>query len=433
MRNPSAPGYREEHKLNDFEPAHSSDRSQRLTASFQPLRFFLPHGRSALRRGLLLISAMFIVVIVVLLVPAITLHGKWRGSPSAAQAAGPEIAVWYGPLQPFGQRGMSQRWINILGKVTDPDGVKALTFALNGGPATPLSFKTDKRRLDENGDFNVEVDSAALGSGLHTITLVATDNKNNQSSVNVTLRYTAGQFWPLQYTADWSSAGSVQNVAQVVDGLWRIEGGNLRVVEPGYDRLVAIGDTQWRDYTVTVPVTINGLDPDPQAYEFPSNGPAVGVAINWQGHYGPGETSATNWPASQPRAGWWPLGALGIYAWNENTKGFRLRIVGNESVRIAEAPADRVLRRGVRYIFKLRVESNPSAPSTYRMKVWEDGKPEPQNWELQSNGPANELSQGSLLLLAHHVDASFGNVTVTPNNPGQAPLRGRTHMPLVRR
>ena len=37
--------------------------------------------------------------------------------------------------------------------------------------------------------------------------------------------------------------GVVHGWAQVVDGKWAIEGPTVRTVEPGYDRLIVIGDT----------------------------------------------------------------------------------------------------------------------------------------------------------------------------------------------
>jgi hypothetical protein len=47
------------------------------------------------------------------------------------------------------------------------------------------------------------------------------------------------------------------------------------------------------------------------------------------------------------------------------------------------------------------------------MKVWVDGSPEPADWEIVGTD-TNDVSGGSVLLLAHFTDVSFGNVVVTP-------------------
>ena len=82
------------------------------------------------------------------------------------------IDIWYGEEQPagenlqvFGQPGVPQRWVNILGNVSGPEEVASLTYSLNGGPELPLSVGPDQRRLDRTGDFNVEIDYADLLDG----------------------------------------------------------------------------------------------------------------------------------------------------------------------------------------------------------------------------------------------------------------------------
>lgn len=48
------------------------------------------------------------------------------------------------------------------------------------------------------------------------------------------------------------------------------------------------------------------------------------------------------------------------------------------------------------------------------MKIWEDDAPEPAEWDLTTRGLDDELRSGSVLLLAHHVDVTFGNVEIVP-------------------
>ena len=75
----------------------------------------------------------------------------------------------------------------------------------------------------------------------------------------------------------------------------------------GYDRLIAIGDmNNWHDYEVTVPITVH------QSYHnnpWPSNEPAVGIAMRWTGHYQVGN--------DQPTTGYTPTGAFGIFRWTD--------------------------------------------------------------------------------------------------------------------
>ena len=69
-----------------------------------------------------------------------------------------------------------------------------------------------------------------------------------------------GNVWPSTYSIDWDAGGAINDVAQVVDGKWKLEAGGVRAVEPDYDRLISLGDVNWTDYEVTFPVTFNALD-----------------------------------------------------------------------------------------------------------------------------------------------------------------------------
>ena len=61
-------------------------------------------------------------------------------------------------------------------------------------------------------------------------------------------------------------------------------------------------------------------------------------------------------------------------------------------------------------------DSRPTGSSvTYRLKTWRDGESEPADWKLVGmQSLANDPGSGSAVLLAHHVDATFGNVTIVP-------------------
>ena len=78
---------------------------------------------------------------------------------------------------------------------------------------------------------------------------------------------------------------------------------------------------------------------------------------------------------------------------------------------LAVDPSGMQLATGVSYTFKLDVTDNASGGSHFALKVWPTGTTEPSPWTVETDG---ELSRGSILLVLHEAEASFGTVTVTP-------------------
>jgi regulation of enolase protein 1 (concanavalin A-like superfamily) len=317
----------------------------------------------------------------------------------------PTINLWYGQTQRFGALGTPQRWVNLLGDVQDAAGIATLVYALNGGPAQALAIGPDNQRLASAGDFNIELDTRTLLNGANQVVITATNTLDQRAVAVVQVDYTAPTAWPLPYTIDWASATNIQQVAQVVDGGWEIQDGRLRPQVLDYDRLVAIGDHTWTDYEVTVPVTIHSIDP--AGYPAPSNGPGVGILTRWTGHFQVGN--------EQPRTGWQNLGALAWFRWarQDNVETVGLLMTGFANSKLAER-TDLAPAFGVPYLFKMRVESRAGQPALYSFKFWPDGESEPATWDISAGGRTNEPPTGSILLVAHHADVSFGVVTVTP-------------------
>ncbi|MDZ7764250.1 MAG: hypothetical protein U5K00_07450 [Melioribacteraceae bacterium] len=137
------------------------------------------------------------------------------------------------------------------------------------------------------GDFVTEIDYADLNDGVNTVEFTATDALGTQTTESITLNYEAGNIWSLPYTADWKTLGSIDdinNLANIVDGLWELTPDGIRTTEPGYDRLIALGDETWTtNYEVTAEMTIHSI----------SSGSGVGFAIGWQGHDRHGITKNT--------------------------------------------------------------------------------------------------------------------------------------------
>ncbi|MGD9570379.1 MAG: hypothetical protein AB7V62_00660 [Thermoleophilia bacterium] len=312
----------------------------------------------------------------------------------------PVIDLWYGDSQVVGSPGVAQDFVNVLGNVSDPDGVSGLTYALNGGAQQALSRGPDDRRLARQGDFNAEIPVASLSAGANQVVIRATDGTGAVATRTVTVTYSAGLSWPLPSLVDWGAASSLQQVSQVVDGKWQLTAGGARTVEVDYDRLIAVGDRGWDDYEATVPVTVHSVD-HAGGNNFFSNGAAIGLFNRWQGHTAEG--------AEQPRAGFFPAGAYVAYRWRPGgPERYELQAEGEP--RRTSAAAFEV---GVPYLFKYRVTTQPSGHGLYQFKAWRASDPEPGAWAMQVEG-VSDLPTGSLLLIAHHVDATFGDVTITP-------------------
>jgi hypothetical protein len=207
---------------------------------------------------------------------------------------------------------------------------------------------------------------------------------------------------PLPYDVDWSATTDIQSAAEVVDGQWHLTGSGIRTTTPGYDRLVAIGDVAWTDYEITVPVTVHAVD-------FAGAGgnsaaPGLGVISRWRGHT---DDPTTAWGWTQPKAGWVPNGNIGWWRFHSATD---VNLEWFEpATHVPFVPA-----LDVTYQFKQRVETQPDGSNLYRMKVWEASQPEPSEWTLGITEGSGDLPSGSLLLVAHHVDATFGDVSVVP-------------------
>ena len=206
----------------------------------------------------------------------------------------------------------------------------------------------------------------------------------------------------LPYSIDWSQVGSISEVAQVIDGNWGLTVQGVRPLELGYDRLIGIGDLTWQDYEVTVPITLHSFRDDINLTRY---SPAIGFVMRWQGHY--------LWnPDRQPAYGWYPLGALGQYVLTDGGARRELQILNN-TVPIASDPTFD-LQLNVTYMWKMRCVTVSPGRTGYSLKVWQQGTPEPSTWDLYAERDSSTLDYGSLALMAHHADATFGNVTVTP-------------------
>ncbi|MGE3327836.1 MAG: hypothetical protein AB7N61_20795 [Acidimicrobiia bacterium] len=313
-------------------------------------------------------------------------------TPTAAAS----IDVWYGDRQVFGEHGVSQRWVNVLGNAFHSQGILSLGYRVNDGPPVPLSIGPDQRRLQRPGDFNIELDPATLVLGENHVEITLVGLGGDIATRDLTLVWQPTAVG-LPIEVRWDEPLGVGSPAQAVDGRWVASEGQVRTGEVGYDRTLVVGDLSLQDYEVEATVTIEGVGPGAGA---PLSGdPLVGFGLRWQGH------SAMD--GSQPRWGFWPTGA---FAWYTLKNGGRFDLLGNGS-----APAkyrSGTIGIGETYILKARVETEVDG-DRYQFKWWRSGEIEPAGWMSQivePDGPAT----GSVLLIAHHLDVRFGNVLIKP-------------------
>jgi regulation of enolase protein 1 (concanavalin A-like superfamily) len=320
---------------------------------------------------------------------------------TAAGNTGPTIDVWYGSEQSVGPPTLGQKWFNLLGTVSDSDGVASLSYRVNGGPPRPLTIGPDQRRLQWEGDFNADIPVDQLRIGENQITLTAIDNGGRSTSRTVTL-LRGDQSATLPYQLEWRADQPVSAQALVVDGKWTVSEEGLRIDQTGYDRLVVVGDPNWSEFEVTVPVTVHGFGP--AAHTYLSGGPMFGLGLRWQGH-----EARDN---SQPAWGWNDTGGFAWYRFHESGPRFEL-MGGAEDDPSVHASV--LVDFGVTYQLTVRVE-NRGGVTRYQARMWREDLPEPTYWLLEledDDGP----ERGAVVLIAHQIEATFGTVEVRPLPP----------------
>ena len=308
----------------------------------------------------------------------------------------PVLSFFYGETQTFGLRGIPQRYVNILGDVSDTEIVDKVMFRLNNAPEESLRIGSDRKRLAHAGDFNIELETQQLNPGQNMLTVRAVTNENTTSQKTAEIFWQPGAASQSFYSIRWDTVAAIQHIAQIVDGHWKIDRESLRTVEVGFDRLVAIGDTLWKDYQVTVPVTVHNF----YDRSGEGSGPGVGLIARWRGHTGD----------EVPRLGH-PYGILAWYRKHSDTSiGYRLSLYKNGDYIAADDLSGRTLTLRTTYMFKLKAETQANHITEYKFKVWPQNSPEPGTWDLSAavTGPES----GSVLLVAHKCDVSFGDVAI---------------------
>lgn len=321
------------------------------------------------------------------------------------QASSLEIDIWYGDQQNFGHLGgHPQRWVNVLGHVSPAEDIASLAYSLNGGDPQLLSFREDNKRMAKDGDFNVEILRTLLNEGKNRVSILAEDTNGKRTERSVVVNYQMNEEeWPLPYSIDWSKVDEISEAAQVVDGKWELTPNGIRSVERYYDRVIAFGDNSWENYEVQTTVIIHALT-GPQELPNTTNVTHVAIATRWPGHDADG---------NQPTVKWHPLGATAEYRLGKDLKDTRWRVFDGQRKYRVESDRRRDLEFEKPYHMKHRVQTLANGLTHYQVKWWAADVDEPEAWDLERFEPG-DLRSGSALLLAHHSDVTFGNVTVVP-------------------
>ncbi|MEL7473772.1 MAG: hypothetical protein AAGK04_10685 [Planctomycetota bacterium] len=322
---------------------------------------------------------------------------------------GISIDVWGGEEQHLGQIGHASRPTRILGRASAEAGIDSVSYAINGRGRFPVSVGPSAFRLGRDGDFCLEFSRDRLVQGENVITLWANDREGAELESQIKIHIDKNTRWPLPFETDWANAERPQDLCEIADGCWGIEHGGLRTLEPGYDRMVAIGDVRWRHYEITATVTIHDVDRSPRVLGWPSMGPAFGVQVRWEGHH--------DWGDIKPARGWFPFGAMARLEHDEDLPEsemrFRLRGPGFVEPLAAEAHG-RHVEPGMSFVFRVASQTGPDGRGVYGASVWHADEPEPETPQLTARGLDRETPAGSAVIMAHHTDVTIGRVRAEP-------------------
>lgn len=325
------------------------------------------------------------------------------------------INVWHGLSQKVGHLGYAQSDFNLVGSVSGFEDLAALTYSLNGAAPVELNIGRgkfgDEHRLAAPGDFNADIPVSLLRDGRNTIVVYAEGAKDQKTSVTAYVEKRKGTY-PLPMHIDWDKVRDPQDVGQFVDGKWAIENGGLRTLRTGYDRVFLIGDTTWQDYEVTVPFTVHRVDSQTGPV---SGGNGLGILMRFTGHVNGGPR---NFPTGQPKWGYQPFGCLAFLRWKKNEPD------GDPYKQFYRGDKDHTQNYGTMpiipgkvYQMKMRCVTLPDegreGVTRYSWKIWRNGENEQSGWDwVVEQKSEHALRKGGVVLLAHHVDVTFGDVRV---------------------
>jgi len=322
------------------------------------------------------------------------------------------LEVWHGDVQRVGHLGDAQDHFNVMGHVEPWREIDRLEWTLNQSGPVPLSFRA-YRRLAADGDFNADIPVGMLLPGTNMCTVTANFLDTDPIAHTVAIVKETGST-PLPCKVNWSEVKHPQDVGQYVDGQWSLGEGGLRTDQTGYDRVFLIGERDWQDYEMRTSITVHRVDPTTSPL---SGGNGVGIIARFAGHVTGGPRY---FPSGQPSWGYQPFGAIGWLRWSRggSDKPPQLQFFPGDSdhaTNFGEFP----FRTGRTYVLRfscrtLADDDQGRGVTRYSFKIWPRTDPEPDEWTWQKvQTSRNALREGGVALVAHHVDVTFGDITVT--------------------
>jgi hypothetical protein len=318
----------------------------------------------------------------------------------------PRIEVYQGLERRCGHLGMVQPDFNITGRVDSRLPLRKVSYSLNGGDQQLLAFKRS-RRIVAYGEFNADIPVTTLRRGENRLLLSATDIVGHSTTVSVSIRRSRWGSYPLPARIVWRRVSDLDDVGLCTDGKWDITSRGLRTTHIGYDRIFLIGNQSWTDYEVLTTVTVHGMS----RRNGPQSGSVkhVGFCMRWSGHsVTPGDLS------EQPRSGLYPRGGL---VWLTSIGGrlpmIRQFVAGDSEDSQNFHPF--AVEFDKPFWMKGRCETIGPNTTCYSFKVWAQHAAEPESWdcEVVQHSPI-ALRFGGLALVAHELDATFGDVEISP-------------------
>ncbi|MDJ1009225.1 MAG: hypothetical protein QNJ13_15525 [Paracoccaceae bacterium] len=318
--------------------------------------------------------------------------------------ASARIDVWNEHRLVAGGSGGGLRFFNVLGRLASVDALLSLgweTAEGRGGELRSLNVGPDGARLADPGDFNIEIPVEDIAPEGLAIRIVAEFADIGRVIKRVEIRRQPNAT-PLPFATELGPE-AIGNSVSVIDGLWSGQGGGLRIASPYYDRVLAIGDPDWKDYSVLAEVSIHGWRRPVEGTDLGANVVHVAVAPNWRGQTPDGH---------QPARQWYPLGVTCEF----HVQDFETRRFGFRMLDPGEVPGDPAKSFKVPRDARLSIRAGAWAAggdrTLYACRAWPAGAPEPEAWDLVHLKPDDTNPTGGVLLIAHYTDATFHRVQV---------------------
>lgn len=340
-----------------------------------------------------------------------------------------DISIWN--LTPGATTvGGAQIVFNIVGRLRRAHRVAAFDYSLNDGPLRPIYFKRQHSRwgrLSDAGDFNIDTITQDQLRPRNTLMLRIVDRSQRVRLHTIDFKHRLYESAVPRFRLDLDSAGSPEEVGQIIDGHWRLEHDEdgvpclkIREEDAGYDRLIAFGRHDWSSgYEVKARLRVTAWTN--LRYQN------VGLIFKWNPHArGDGRRLPREWSTGlayyaamcpglrlrfgvnvhMDKAG----RKVGCHVLSEKPYSSWRRLVGfikNEALRFGEDPVTQ-LRAGVVYSFRLHVH-----PDRYALTVWPSDEPEPAP-QLEVMDPPDLLPTGSIGIIAAHSAVNVYEFEVDP-------------------